>query len=366
MAALLTGMLLFTSAGIYGAETGMGQKESKAESFTDVQPAHWAASPIADLVRREIVAGYGDGSFKPNQTLTYGEFIKMMVSACTEDEVTPAAKPNHWAENYYQKGLELRLYSENDIERALLDQQIPRKYMALIVSNAMGDEQKVEDYSKIEAAVKDVDSAVKYDYHIIKAYAEGILSGYTDGTFRPDGTLNRAESAVVLQRFLEPEKRTPVTAENPTNTAPIVEGSAVNRGTELDDIANSSPSTKSISEAISNYTAFPKMAHIQYYEIVPDYPEKMDVVLGKDKKREFIRMDWGNSGRAAALIKGGKCIDDMTDYGDGAISYYAWDREALGYKLPDFDYIGFYNSTGDTIILVPTPFKNGYTIAEQL
>jgi len=86
--------------------------------------------------------------------------------------------------------------------------------MALIISNGFG-KLEIEKYSEVEKTVKDVNNKTKYDYHIIKSYATGILSGYTDQTFKPDGTLNRAESSLVIYRFIEPEKRRPVT-ENTT------------------------------------------------------------------------------------------------------------------------------------------------------
>lgn len=191
--------------------------ETENKMYSDVNSSHWASASISDMSSKKIIAGYQDGTFKPAQTLTYGEFIKMMVVASVGEELKLAEKPNHWAYNYYLKGIELGLYSSNDISKDLLDQQITRKYMALIVSNGLENKgavdynelgERIANHNEIEAKINDVDSTVKYNYHIIRAYAAGIISGYQDGTFKPDGTLTRAESTIVLQRFLDPEKRT--------------------------------------------------------------------------------------------------------------------------------------------------------------
>ncbi len=48
--------------------------------FTDVA-LHWAWEQVADAVARGWVSGYPDGTFRPDQPVTYGEFSKMLVLA---------------------------------------------------------------------------------------------------------------------------------------------------------------------------------------------------------------------------------------------------------------------------------------------
>lgn len=207
---ITTAAILFSTVGTAAAAPG----ENKI--YTDVKSTHWAAASIQDMSAKKIIVGYQDGTFKPSQTLTYGEFIKMMVVAVTGQELELASKPKHWAYNYYAKGIKLGLYTGNDIEETVLNKKIPRKYMALIISNGLEDnntvdynelDKRIANQSEIESKINDVNDTVKYNYHIIRTYAEGIISGYQDGSFKPDGTLTRAESTVVLQRFLDPGKR---------------------------------------------------------------------------------------------------------------------------------------------------------------
>ena len=50
-------------------------------SFSDVAADHWAAPYIAYCAAEGIIAGYGDGSFGPSDTLTSYQWAKMLLVA---------------------------------------------------------------------------------------------------------------------------------------------------------------------------------------------------------------------------------------------------------------------------------------------
>ena len=81
--------------------------------------------------------------------------------------------------------------------------------MALIISAILGDV-KINNYDEIQSGIADVDFKTIYEYDITKAYALGIITGYPDGTFKPENTLTRAESAVVIERLIDESKRQPM------------------------------------------------------------------------------------------------------------------------------------------------------------
>jgi hypothetical protein len=58
------------------------------QSFKDVSASHWAAHEIAKGVQEGLVSGYGDGTFKPNQTMTRGEYITVLSRALMKDPVS--------------------------------------------------------------------------------------------------------------------------------------------------------------------------------------------------------------------------------------------------------------------------------------
>lgn len=187
--------MLFTSIAASGAD------------YPDVKSSNWAYEAVSAMSEKAIIQGYLNGSFQPGKTVTYGEFIKMALIAGTGQDVGNAAPGSeHWAMNYYNKALELKYFTSHDIDKSQLKYEITRGDMALIISSILGDV-KIENYDEIQKGIKDITYQTKHEYDITKAYATGILTGYTDKTFRPEKTLTRAESATVIYRLVDESKR---------------------------------------------------------------------------------------------------------------------------------------------------------------
>ncbi|GAB1475769.1 hypothetical protein MASR2M70_06010 [Bacillota bacterium] len=174
-------------------------------AFNDLTTDHWAYKNIAGLSEKGVISGYPDGSFKPKKEVTYAEFIKMATLAGGDlDGSIEAGSGSHWATLYYEAGLSKAYFTKWDIPRSDLDLPIPRKDMALIASGIMGEDVKVSDYGdydQIMSSISDVGPKDSHEFYIVKAYAAGVLSGYPDGTFKPDGVLTRAEAASVIDRL---------------------------------------------------------------------------------------------------------------------------------------------------------------------
>ncbi len=187
-----------------------------AESFSDVTEGKWFYDSVMKMTEQEIFKGYPDGSFRPDNAVAYSEFIKMFVVTVTGEDVGNSTS-GHWAKNYYDKGIELGLYTEYDIKESDLGDDIPRKLMAFIVSNHFYGT-KIENYNLIEESIIDLEKGKPYQHEIIKSYGMGILTGYEDGSFQPEGTLTRAESATVINRILNENERQAPEFEVPEKT----------------------------------------------------------------------------------------------------------------------------------------------------
>ncbi|MFV0518304.1 MAG: S-layer homology domain-containing protein, partial [Aminipila sp.] len=158
----------------YGWSSDYIKQMVNKSGYLDITDTSWAYESVNAMSQKGIVKGYPDGSFKPQATLTYGEFIKMVLIAETGEDVGNS-KTGNWALNYYNKASELGYFSHNDIKANQLNKAITRTDMALIISNILG-EIKIENYSKLENSLKDINSTVKNDYDIIKVYAKGIIT----------------------------------------------------------------------------------------------------------------------------------------------------------------------------------------------
>lgn len=168
-------------------------------SFKDVSTSHWAHDNIEFMAAKGIVKGYPGGEFKPAGTVTYAEFIKMAVVAATGKDSGAVSGGAHWASGYYKAALDAGMFTEEQIGAEVLDRVIPRKDAALIIANALQD----DDADNSDTASKNFSdiSGNAYEAQILKSAAKGIITGYEDGTFRPDRTLSRAESSTVISRF---------------------------------------------------------------------------------------------------------------------------------------------------------------------
>lgn len=111
--------------------------------FTDVNSRHWAYNYIKALVDEEIVSGYSGGSFRPENHITRAEFLKIVLNGSGTEILTGLSS----------------------------------------------------DFSDL-----DDDSWCK-DY-IMTAKGLGIVSGYSDETFRPNQPILRQEaSKIILEAF---------------------------------------------------------------------------------------------------------------------------------------------------------------------
>src|SRR5690606_6161528 len=74
-----------------------------AAGFGDVAN-HWAKSTIEWGVKNNMVEGYPDGTFKPNNNVTEAEFLALLIRAY---EGKKENGKNHWADPYYDFAIKM-------------------------------------------------------------------------------------------------------------------------------------------------------------------------------------------------------------------------------------------------------------------
>lgn len=177
------------------------QNTSQGE-LTDIS-GHWGEDCIKRLVFQNIISGYTDGTFKPDNAVTRAEFVKLIVSALDMEikrgQSFDDVNETDWCYQYIstasQNGIIYGYGSEfhpNDF--------ITRQDAAVILYRALNIEN-----SSASVSLSYEDSAEISDY-ALEAVSElsknGILSG--DGNkFNPKNNTTRAESAVMIERMLD-------------------------------------------------------------------------------------------------------------------------------------------------------------------
>ena len=97
---------------------------------------HWSRPNIDTLYSKGIVEGVTDNMFYPDNTITKGEFIKMIVASLGL-EVGTALDASNWAAPYYAAAVKAGIIpSGMDLKATELDEVITREEMAALVSKA--------------------------------------------------------------------------------------------------------------------------------------------------------------------------------------------------------------------------------------
>ena len=172
-----------------------------AVALTDVQE-HWAKESVGYLVEGGVVDGFEDGTFKPEETVWVDAFIKMVVTSLGH---TLENGSSYWASTFIDKAKELGLVKEGEL--ATYERPITRAEMARMIVRAI-DEEYPDNLDEYKSIITDYDTiADTYKDYIVKACTKGIITGYQDGSFRPEQNATRAEAAAMIVRMLDGEQR---------------------------------------------------------------------------------------------------------------------------------------------------------------
>lgn len=213
-----------------------------ATGFIDVAPNAWYSQYIDRIMTNTpgVITGYGDGTFRPNQVVKRGEFLRM-VSVASQLYTDSQPPSEHWAAKYWQMCYEndvLLLDSDQKTQvfgftAQELEKSISRYEMAVIIANAMqcytmqetrclteGAEEFIADYSDIP---------LEYIDAVVQVYGKGIIKGITntdgveEGAFCGNWPLIRSEALAVIYYLLWSGERQPAefAIEKPVEAAQL-------------------------------------------------------------------------------------------------------------------------------------------------
>lgn len=188
--------------------------------FSDVDSSHWAYTAINRMVEKKVLSGYPDGTFKPGNTISRGEFAKIMVLALdlplkeTEKPTFKDIAEKDWeykfveTAKFYLTGFRttggdyFRPKSE-----AVREDMAVALVKALKFSNETPDESCLDNFTDRDT----ISSALKK--YVAIAVTHGIMKGNPSGNgdmkiFRPQNPLTRAEAAVLLYNLAADQKVT--------------------------------------------------------------------------------------------------------------------------------------------------------------
>lgn len=184
----------------------MDKSDSETSVFDDLTEVSWAKEAILTLHAKGIISGYGNKKFAPKNNIKREEFVKLAVGAFYPNEA--AGKVDFGDVNvgewYYDsigiaagKGIisgigEMKFGIGMNITRqdmaVILYRIADGKFKRKSEENAFADDNMVADYAKEAVyALRDA----------------GIITGVSDTEFAPSKYATRAETAVLLYRFMK-------------------------------------------------------------------------------------------------------------------------------------------------------------------
>ncbi|MFZ5814544.1 MAG: S-layer homology domain-containing protein [Bacillota bacterium] len=177
-----------------------------AAPLQDLQ-GHWARAQIQAGVADGYIHGFPDGTFRPDQPVTRAEFFKLLAGALKlkpqPSQPAPYAEREHWAvkQGQLQAAVGGGLLLPADYGGALSpDAAIPRREIVLAAVRAVGKE------ALVSGASLSTPDAARYPGWLQQwaavAVADGLLTGYEDGSLNLERTATRAEALVIVQRIL--------------------------------------------------------------------------------------------------------------------------------------------------------------------
>jgi len=169
--------------------------------LTDIA-GHWGADSITKLVTSGAIAGYPDDSFKPDNNITRAEFASVLVKAFKLQLQTGKAfadTAQHWAKDSISTAAAAGIINGYSSSQFGPDDLVTREQMAVMVSKAAKlaaakNTITFTDRAAISTWAKDA---------VASASEAGVISGYADKTFKPQGKATRAEAASIIVRAIK-------------------------------------------------------------------------------------------------------------------------------------------------------------------
>lgn len=178
-----------------------------ASPFPDIA-GHWAEGIINTLVERGVINGFPDGTAKPDNTVTRGEFTALLVRYLKLDTITAEKESptfddidGHWSEKNVEVLVDSSILDPEDYDGNLLpNDPITRIEIIRMMVRAIGKSEEAKQ-SAANTSFKDDNVINASDKgYVILATKYGLITGYPDNTIRPVGRSTRAEAFALLLR----------------------------------------------------------------------------------------------------------------------------------------------------------------------
>ncbi|NEQ67782.1 MAG: S-layer homology domain-containing protein, partial [Symploca sp. SIO2D2] len=216
---------------------------AQTSQFSDVSPNYWASNFINELSNRDIIAGFPDGSFKPNAPVTRAQYAAMLRKAnqyfnkgANRNSINFVDVPsNYWAAPAIQEAYTTQFLSGYPGRVFRPQQNIPREQVLVSLASGLNFS-PVGSVPSILNYYNDASSISNYATTGIAAATEkNIVVNYPNLSFlRPTQNATRAEVAAFIYQALVNQGKAPtIASQYIVDTTPIATEFTIPSGTVL-------------------------------------------------------------------------------------------------------------------------------------
>ncbi len=177
-------------------------------AFSDVSSDYWAAQFIQQLSQRGVIAGFPDGTFRPEEPVTRAQFAAMVDKAFQKAQQRQAINftdvpSNYWASSAIQEAYAISFLSGYPGNRFEPNQAIPREQVLVSLANGLRYTPGGNTKSTLQY-FNDASNIASYARSPIAAATEKqIVVNYPDVKFlNPTANATRAQVAAFIYQAL--------------------------------------------------------------------------------------------------------------------------------------------------------------------
>ncbi|WP_272038010.1 S-layer homology domain-containing protein [Paenibacillus sp. JJ-100] len=193
--------------------------DSALSKFKDVK-GHWAQETIAKALKKNLISGYQDGTFRPNGKITRGEYAAILARATGLEKAQGQAQnvfsdlTGHWSESAVHQLVAQGFIDVNDYVNGFKPNTELTRYemMKWIASGLVKSESSFgdafNDTKNTLLPTPEVNRGTirpEQIPYLALVRGTGVVGGFEDGTLKPADPTTRAEVAAILLRYMEVE-----------------------------------------------------------------------------------------------------------------------------------------------------------------
>ena len=176
-------------------------------ALTDIE-THWAYDDILTLTDAGVISGYSDQTFRPDHRISRQEFahlIRQLLDGIPDHVDTEWTfvdpKPAEWAKDSIMVNYRTGVISGFPNNEFRPEDSVTRAEIAVMISRLI--DLTNANHQEGESLSFEDDLPEWAESEVLSITSKGLITGYSDNTFRPDDTATRAEVATILSRLFK-------------------------------------------------------------------------------------------------------------------------------------------------------------------